>query len=39
VGPLYMLQIYDRVLGSRNIGTLVTLTVIAGVLLIVYALL
>src|SRR4249919_3530391 len=39
VGPLYMLQVYDRVLGSRNIGTLVALTVIAGFLLIVYSLL
>ena len=39
VGPLYMLQIYDRVLGSRNIGTLVTLTIIAAFLLIVYSLL
>ena len=35
VGPLYMLQVYDRVLGSRNIGTLVVLTIIAGFLLIV----
>src|SRR5258708_29110595 len=39
VGPLYMLQVYDRVLGSRNIGTLVTLTIIAAFLLIVYSLL
>ena len=39
VGPLYMLQVYDRVLGSRNIGTLVALTIIAGFLLIVYSLL
>ena len=31
-----MLQVYDRVLGSRN-GTLVALTIIAGFLLIVYA--
>ena len=37
VGPLYMLQVYDRVLGSRNIGTLVALTIIAGFLLMVYA--
>ena len=37
VGPLYMLQVYDRVLGSRNIGTLVALTIVAGFLLIVYA--
>lgn len=39
VGPLYMLQVYDRVLGSRNIGTLVALTIIASFLLIVYSLL
>lgn len=29
VGPVYMLQVYDRVLASRNIGTLVALTAIA----------
>jgi ATP-binding cassette subfamily C protein len=39
VGPLYMLQIYDRVIGSRNVSTLVAITIIAGFLLIVYALL
>jgi ATP-binding cassette, subfamily C, bacterial len=39
VGPLYMLQIYDRVITSRNTTTLVVLTLIAGFLLIVYALL
>jgi ATP-binding cassette subfamily C protein len=39
VSPLYMLQLYDRVLSSRSIGTLVSLTVIAGVLLAVYGLL
>jgi ATP-binding cassette, subfamily C, bacterial len=39
VGPIYMLQIYDRVLGSRNVGTLVALTIIAVFLLIVFALL
>jgi PrtD family type I secretion system ABC transporter len=33
VSPLYMLQVYDRVLASRNIGTLVALTVIAVFLL------
>ena len=27
-GPLYMLQIYDRVLGSRSIPTLVALTIV-----------
>ena len=39
VGPLYMLQIYDRVITSRNVTTLVVLTIIAGFLLISYALL
>ena len=28
-GPLYMLQVYDRVLRSRNISTLVGLSVLA----------
>jgi ATP-binding cassette subfamily C protein len=37
VGPLYMLQIYDRVITSRNMMTLVALTLIAAFLLIVYA--
>ena len=37
VGPLYMLQIYDRVLSSRNYFTLLFLTLIAGFLLLVYA--
>ena len=37
VGPLYMLQIYDRVITSRSVVTLLGLTVIAGFLLIVYA--
>ena len=39
VTPLYMLQVYDRVLSSRSIGTLISITVIAGVLLAVYGLL
>lgn len=39
VGPIYMLQVYDRVLTSRNEATLVALTVIAIGLLVVYALL
>jgi len=39
VGPLYMLQIYDRVLQSRNETTLVMLTVIAGSMLMVHGLL
>jgi len=37
VGPLYMLQIYDRVITSRNELTLIFLTVIAGCLLMSYA--
>jgi PrtD family type I secretion system ABC transporter len=37
VSPLYMLQIYDRVLGSRNETTLVVLTVICAALLAVSA--
>lgn len=39
IGPLYMLQIYDRVLSSRNSTTLVALTVIAVTLLLAYGLL
>ena len=39
VGPLYMLQVYDRVLASRNYMTLLFLTLIAGFLLLVYAVL
>ena len=39
VSPLYMLQIYDRVLTGRSEGTLITITIIAGVLLAVYGLL
>lgn len=38
VGPLYMLQIYDRVLQSQNETTLVMLTVIALAMLVVHAL-
>lgn len=37
VGPLYMLQVYDRVLASRNEFTLLMITSIAVVLLITYA--
>jgi ATP-binding cassette subfamily C protein len=37
VSPLYMLQIYDRVLGTRNLATLGGLTVIAAALLMVWA--
>jgi ATP-binding cassette subfamily C protein len=39
VTPLYMLQVYDRVLSSRSEGTLISITIIAGVLLAVYGLL
>lgn len=39
VGPLYMLQVYDRVLSSRNEMTLVMITVIAIALLVTYGLL
>lgn len=39
VGPLYMLQIYDRVLTSRNEMTLVMLTIIALAMLVSYGLL
>lgn len=39
VGSIYMLQIYDRVITSRNELTLLLLTLIAGFLLVVYALL
>lgn len=37
VGPLYMLQVYDRVLSSRNSNTLLALTLIAGLLYVAYA--
>lgn len=37
VSPLYMLQVYDRVLTSRNESTLLFITLIAVFLLIVYA--
>jgi ATP-binding cassette, subfamily C, bacterial len=39
VSPLYMLQIYDRVMSSRSVGTLIAISIIAGVLLAVYGLL
>lgn len=39
VSPLYMLQIYDRVITSRNETTLYAITLIAGYLLLVYAVL
>ena len=37
VSPLYMLQIYDRVISSRNVYTLLMLTLIAAFLIVVYA--
>jgi ATP-binding cassette, subfamily C, bacterial len=37
VSPLYMLQIYDRVVSSRSETTLVALTILAALLLLVYA--
>lgn len=37
VSPLYMLQVYDRVLTSRNVSTLLFLTLIVVFLLLVYA--
>lgn len=39
VGPLYMLQIYDRVLASRNETTLVMISLIAVALLLTYGML
>lgn len=36
VSPLYMLQVYDRVLSSRNVSTLVALTAICIFLFLVY---
>jgi ATP-binding cassette subfamily C protein RsaD len=39
VSPLYMLQVYDRVLSSRNVATLVVLTIICVFLFIIYGLL
>src|SRR5260370_41638526 len=36
VSPLYMLQVYDRVLSSRNLTTLLFLTIIAVLLYLVY---
>lgn len=39
VSPLYMLQVYDRVLSSRNVTTLVVLTLICIFLFLVYGLL
>ena len=38
-GPLYMLQVYDRVLGSRSVETLVGLTVLVVFLYIIMGIL
>ena len=38
-GPLYMLQIYDRVLSSRNEMTLIMISAIAIAMLVSYGLL
>ena len=37
--PLYSMQIYDRVLTSRSIGTLTMLTVVVGMFLVLYGIL
>ena len=37
--PLYMLQVYDRVLSSRSESTLIALTVLAGAMLLVMGML
>lgn len=37
--PLYMMQLYDRVLSSRNIDTLVLLTIMAGAAILTMSLL
>ena len=39
VGPLYMLQVYDRVLSSRNETTLLMISAIAVAMLLSYGLL
>ncbi len=39
VTPLYSMQVYDRVLSSRNLGTLVMLTLIVGAFLALYGIL
>lgn len=36
VSPLYMLQVYDRVMASRSVPTLISLSILAMGLLIVY---
>jgi PrtD family type I secretion system ABC transporter len=37
--PLYSMQVYDRVLTSRNVGTLSMLTLIVGMFLVLYGIL
>ncbi|KAF8818236.1 type I secretion system permease/ATPase [Rickettsia endosymbiont of Cardiosporidium cionae] len=37
--PLYSLQVLDRVLGSRNLNTLLMLSIIVGLIYLVYAML
>ena len=37
--PLYSMQVYDRVLTSRNLGTLLLLTLIAAMFLLLYGVL
>jgi PrtD family type I secretion system ABC transporter len=37
VGPIFMLQVYDRVLPSRSLPTLIGLLIIAAVLLVIQA--
>src|SRR5690606_27075686 len=39
VAPIYMMQVYDRVITSRNMTTLLLLTLVAVALLVSYALL
>lgn len=39
VSPLYMLQVYDRILTTRSETTLIVITLLAGLLLLVYAVL
>ena len=39
VSPIYSMQVYDRVLSSRNVGTLLFLTLIVGAFLTLYGLL
>ena len=39
VSPLYMLQVYDRILTTRSETTLIAITLLAGLLLLVYAVL